>query len=89
MNRVVRVPIAVVASVLWAGLALAQGPPPATAGAPVQSGALPGAPQGAGRGGFVPVPVVAPMDAGNTATSTIARQLRTMERLLRTFIVLS
>ncbi len=58
MNRFVRVPISVAASVLWAGLALAQGPPPATAGAPVQSGAPPGAPQGAGRGGFVPVPVV-------------------------------
>ena len=34
MNRFVRIPITVMACVVWAGLALAQAPPPATAGAP-------------------------------------------------------
>ena len=34
MNRFVRIPITVMASVVWAGLALAQAPPPTAAGAP-------------------------------------------------------
>ena len=50
------------ASVVWAGFALAQATPPATTAAPPQPagqvGAPPAAPQGPGRGGFVPVPVV-------------------------------
>jgi lysophospholipase L1-like esterase len=46
MNRFVRIPITGMACVVWAGLALAQTAPPATPA------------QGAGRGGFVPVPVV-------------------------------
>ncbi len=67
MNRFVRIPITVMAGVVWAGLALAQAQPPTTAGAPPpavgqgaggRAGAPAGAPQGAGRGGFVPVPVV-------------------------------
>jgi hypothetical protein len=62
MNRSVRIPIALMACVVWAGLALAQPPAPGSAGAPpqaaVQSAAPTAAPQGTGRGGFVPVPVV-------------------------------
>ena len=78
MNRFVRIPIAVVACVVWAGLALAQAPPPATARAGSDSGAPPGAPQGPGRGGFVPVPVVigppAPVPpAGRDSSSDVSR----------------
>jgi lysophospholipase L1-like esterase len=67
MNRFVRIPLTFIACVVWAGLALAQAPPPATAGAPPpvagqgaggRAGAPTGVPQGTGRGGFVPVPVV-------------------------------
>ena len=62
MNRKVRIPLTVAACVAWAGFAFAQATPPAAAGAPPQtagqSGAPTGAPQGPGRGGFVPVPVV-------------------------------
>ncbi|MEP6918085.1 MAG: GDSL-type esterase/lipase family protein [Acidobacteriota bacterium] len=64
MNRLVRIPITVMACVMWAGLAPAQTSAPATpppaAGQTVGSGV--GAPAGtapaAARGGFVPVPVV-------------------------------
>src|SRR5438105_4767221 len=48
-----RIPITCVACVMWAGLAVAQPPPPAT-----QTGVPPATAQGPGRGGFVPVPVV-------------------------------
>ena len=62
MNRLVRIPFTLMVCVAWAGLALAQVTPPATAGAPPQpagqGGPPTGAPQGPGRGGFVPVPVV-------------------------------
>ena len=62
MKRFVRVPIIVMAAVVWAGFALAQATPPATTAAPPQPagqvGAPPPAPAGPGRGGFVPVPVV-------------------------------
>src|SRR6187402_838403 len=53
MNRFVRIPLTGIVCVLSAGLALAQTAPPAT-----QAGAPPPTVQGAGRGGFVPVPVV-------------------------------
>jgi lysophospholipase L1-like esterase len=67
MNRFVRTPLIFMACVVWAGLALAQTSPPATAGAPPptvgqgaggRAGAPAGTPQALGRGGFVPVPVV-------------------------------
>ena len=62
MNRFVRIPLTLIVCVAWAGFALAQATPPATAGAPPQAGGQSGAPsaapQGPGRGGFVPVPVV-------------------------------
>jgi lysophospholipase L1-like esterase len=47
MNRSVRIPITCLAGVFWAGIAFAQ-PPPTTTGGP----------QGPGRGGFIPAPVV-------------------------------
>jgi len=63
MNRFVRIPFTCTACVVWAALALAQTPPPATPAAPPlgagqSAGAPMGASQGTGRGGFVPVPVV-------------------------------
>ena len=60
MTRLLRLPIACAACVVWVGLALAQVAPPApTSPQPAGQGSSPaGTPQGPGRGGFVPAPVV-------------------------------
>jgi lysophospholipase L1-like esterase len=80
MNRFVRLSIPCMASVLWAGLAFAQAPPATTTAAP----------QGPGRGGFVPVPVVigppAPVPPEVAIPRPTSEELVQVNALVRKFI---
>ena len=83
MHRSLRVSIAVIACASCAGLAFAQGQPPATAGAPAPAA-------GPGRGGFTPVPVVigppAPVPPDVTIPRPTPEELAQVNAAVKKFI---
>jgi len=92
MTRLLRLPIACAACVVWTGLALAQVAPPATTAPPPpgQGGPPAGVPPGPGRGGFVPVPVVigppAPVPPEVTIPRPTAEELAQVNAAVKKFI---
>ena len=85
MNRFVRLSVTCMACVMWAALALAQTAPPATQTIPPA-----GTAQGAGRGAFVPVPVVigppAPVPPEVAIPRPTSEELVQVNALVRKFI---